>query len=476
MIGSRIERLHEFSRGLVMVRLNQKRFFCIAALFLFCFGLEIQKLAAQKPGDASVQKRLDQIADSYTADNAFTGSVLVARGDTVLLDRGYGKANLEQNILNNSHTKFRIGSLTKQFTAVLVLLLQQDGKLRIEDPVRNYLPDAPKSWDKITLVELLVHSSGIREIQDAPNFRSWAMSCHTHTEELALFKDRPLDFEPGTKNAYSNSNFLVLGAVIEKVTGKDYATLLQERIFKPLGMNESGADKDGLVLPRHAQGYNNENGRLVPAPSESMCIPWSAGSIYSTTSDLLRWERGLFGGKVLSPAALTTMTTPSKGLGVDVSTEDGATVIDHNGSIEGFVAHMAYLPESHTSVIVLANVFGGAPPAMGDQLVETMLGKTVILARERKAVPISDEALVKFAGTYAMSNGWTFVFSVRSHVLVLDAPGQTMPLLYQGVKAGHPRFYVALTNGEIEFVPDETGAMTTVFWHQRGGEQSGKRR
>ena len=299
------------------------------------------------------------------------GFVLVARGNEILRNKGYGKANLEQNIPNDPDTKFQIGSLTKQFTAALVLLLQQDAKLRIEDPVRKYLPDAPKSWDRITLTELLGHNSGIPEIQSDPRFRSWAMSPHTHAEEFALFKDRPLNFEPGSKNEYSNSNYLVLGAVIEKVTGEDYGTLLRNRIFKPLGMNDSGVDKDGLVLPKRAQGYNNNNGHLVPAPSESMIVPWSAGSIYSTANDLLRWERGLFGGKVLSAASLKTMTTPGKvshGFGVGVTTEDGMKLVEHNGAIEGFVAHLAYLPEPRIAVIVLSNVFGGAPPAMGNQL------------------------------------------------------------------------------------------------------------
>jgi CubicO group peptidase (beta-lactamase class C family) len=403
----------------------------------------------------------------------------VARGNEILLDKGYGKANLEQNIPNDPDTKFRIGSLTKQFTAALVLLLQQDGKLHIEDPVRKYLPDAPTSWDKITLTELLGHNSGIPEIQSDPRFRSWAMSPHTHAEELALFKDRPLNFEPGSKNEYSNSNYLVLGAVIEKVTGEDYGTLLRNRIFKPLAMNVSGVDKDGLVLPKRAQGYNNENGRLVPSPSESMSVPWSAGSIYSTANDLLRWERGLFGGKVLSQSSLKAMTTSGKvshGLGVGVSIEDGVKVVDHNGAIEGFVAHMAYVPESRIAVIVLSNVFGGAPPAMGNQLVETMLGKTVLLARERKAVPITSEDLARFVGTYSMSSGMTFTFTVKANALELDASGEIMPLLYQGIEAGHPRFYVAVTNGEIEFVPDLTGAMTTILWHQHENEQSGKRR
>jgi len=127
--------------------------------------------------------------------------------------------------------RFLVGNaqqIRKQFTAALVLLLQQDGKLRIEDPVRKYLPDAPKSWDKITLTELLGHNSGIPEIQSDPRFRSWAMSPHTHAEEFALFKDRPLNFEPGSKNEYSNPNYLVLGAVIEKVTGEDYGTLVTQ--------------------------------------------------------------------------------------------------------------------------------------------------------------------------------------------------------------------------------------------------------
>jgi hypothetical protein len=182
---------------------------------------------------------------------------------------------------------------------------------------------------------------------------------------------------------------------------------------------------------------------------------------------------------VLSAASLKEMTTPGKvshGLGVGVSMEDGVKVVDHNGAIEGFVAHMAYVPEPGITVIVLSNVFGGAPPAMGDQLVQTMLGKTVVLARERKAVPITNEDLARFAGTYSMSSGMTFTFSVKANALELDASGEIMPLLYQGIAAGHPRFYVAVTNGEIEFVPDPTGTMTTVLWHQHGNEQTGKRR
>ena len=142
------------------------------------------------------------------------------------------------------------------------------------------------------------------------------------------------------------------------------------------------------------------------------------------------------------------------------ATEDGMKVVDHNGAIEGFVAHLAYVPERRIAVIVLSNLFGGAPPAMGNQLVEATLGKTVVLARERKAVPISNEDLARFVGAYQMSSGTAFTFTIRGNSLELNAGGEMMSLLYQGMKAGHPNFYVAMTNGEIEFVPDSTWAPT----------------
>jgi hypothetical protein len=166
----------------------------------------------------------------------------------------------------------------------------------------------------------------------------------------------------------------------------------------------------------------------------------------------------------------------SHGFGVGVTTEDGMKLVEHNGAIEGFVAHLAYVPEPRIAVIVLSNVFGGAPPAMGNQLVDAMLGKTVVLARERKDVPISSEDLARFAGTYQMSSGMAFTFTIKGNSLKLNAGGEMMSLLYQGIQAGHPGFYVAMTNGEIEFVPDPSGAMTNVLWHQHGNEQTGKRR
>ncbi len=434
---------------------------------------------AQTTDNAAVKLRLAEVAKSYTADNAFMGTVLVAEGDHILLDQGYGMADLEWNIPNSPEAKFRLGSLTKQFTATLVLLLQQDGKLHIEDPVGKYLPDAPKSWEKITLANLLGHTSGIPNFTSDKEFGTWGMSKHTTAELIAFFRDKPLEFEPGSKFAYSNSNYEVLGAVIEKVSGENYGDLLRKRIFDPLAMHDTGLDTDELILPKRAQGYRPSQDGLVHARSESMTVPWAAGAIYSTTGDLLRWERALFGGKVLSDASLAAMTTPGKGdygLGLIVSQQNGVKVIQHGGGIEGFNTQLAYVPDRKITVVVLSNVNGSAPGAMGEQLLDVVMGKPVILPSERKPVPISKEELQKFTGVYDLAPAFALTVAVSGDSLTIQGTNQpALPAMYQGAAGGHPRFFIPKVNAEIEFLPDATGAIGSLVLHQ-GGDHPAKKR
>ena len=388
-------------------------------------------------------------------------------------------ADLEWNIPNSPDVKFRLGSLTKQFTATLILLLQQDGKLHIEDPVGKYLPDAPKTWDKITLANLLGHTSGIPNFTSDKDFGTWGMSKHTTAEEIAFFRDKPLDFEPGSKFAYSNSNYEVLGAVIEKVSGEKYGDLLRKRIFDPLGMHDTGLDTDELILPKRAQGYSPGKDGLVHARSESMTVPWAAGSIYSTTGDLLRWERALFGGKVLNDASLAAMTTAGKGdygLGLGVVQQSGVKVIQHGGGIEGFNTQLAYVPEGKITVVVLSNVNGAAPGAMGAQLLDVAMGRPVILASERKPVPITKEELQKFTGVYDLAPTFALTVAVSGDSLTIQGTNQpALPAMYQGAAGGHPRFFIPQVSAEIEFLPDSTGAISSLVLHQ-GGDHPAKKR
>ena len=452
----------------------------VALLASVCILAGTITSGAQEKDEAAAQGRLEQIASSYAPNNAFMGTVLVVEGDRVLLDKGYGMASLEWQVPNTPEAKFRLGSLTKQFTATLILLLQQDGKLNVNDPVSKYLADTPSTWANITLANLLGHTSGIQSFTGFKEFPTWSMSPHTPAEEIALFRDKPLDFEPGSKFVYSNSNFIVLGAVIEKVSGKKYADLLRERIFDPLGMKDSGLDSDELVLPKRASGYHPGGHGIEVARSESMSIPWSAGAIYSTTGDLLKWEHGLFGGKILNADLLKLMMTPGKGnygLGVFIENRDGVRIVSHGGGIEGFNTQLAYAPEKQIAVVVLSNVNGAAPDTMGGQLMDTVLGKPVVLASERKAVPITKEELAKFVGVYDLGPTFSLTIVISGDHLTGQGTGQpAIDMMYQGVKDGHPRFFIAQVGAEIEFVPDAEGAMTSLVLHQGGQNIPAKKR
>jgi len=324
--------------------------------------------AAQTTPDTG---RMEQIVQSYVSAKQFMGSVLVARGNDIVFDKGYGFADLEWDIPNSPTTKFRLGSITKQFTAASILLLEERGKLSVTDPVKKYMPDAPAAWDKITIFHLLTHTSGIPNFTSFPDYASKEPFPTTPEQLVARFRDKPLDFEPGEKFSYSNSGYVLLGYLVEKISGETYAKFVQENIFTPLGLKDSGYDSNAAIIPHRAQGYSPGPGGLVNAGYIDMTTPLSAGGLYSTTEDLLRWEQGLFGGKVLSAASLAKMTTPNKGdyaFGLAVHTSGGHKVIDHNGGIEGLNTVLKYFPEDKLTVIVLGNQNGGAPEAIGGAL------------------------------------------------------------------------------------------------------------
>lgn len=306
---------------------------------------------------------MEQVIRSATSNKQFMGAVLVARGGRIVLDKGYGLANLEWGIPNGPHVRFRVGSVTKQFTAVSILLLQERGKLRIEDPVRNYLPDAPAAWDGVTIFNLLTHTSGIPNFTDFADYAATEAIASSPQELVARFRDRPLDFQPGQQFKYSNSGYVLLGYLIERISGQRYADFVAQNLFEPLGMKDSGYDSNSTVIARRASGYAPGATSPVNAGYINMSIPFAAGALYSSTEDLLRWEQGLFGGRVLSKASVEKMLTPFKNdyaLGLKVHTVAGYKVIEHRGEIEGFSAFVAYYPQDELEVIVLANLSGPA--------------------------------------------------------------------------------------------------------------------
>jgi CubicO group peptidase (beta-lactamase class C family) len=324
--------------------------------------------------------KIDALLRQYQEYAQFNGSVLVADNGKVIFKKGYGDANKEWNIPNTPDTKFRLGSITKQFTATLVLQLVEEGKIRLDGKVADYLPEYPKPMgEKITIHHLLTHSSGIPNYTGFPNFRrELSKLTSAPADFIKVFWNLPLDFEPGSKFSYSNSGYFLLGVILEKVTGKSYARLLDEKIFKPLGMANSGYDVSGTVIPKRAAGYQKLGGKFINAELIDMSTPFSAGALYSTVEDLFLWDRALEGDKVLSskskalifePRIRTSISSGSLeryGYGWFIGNEpvgssgDSIFAISHGGSINGFNALIGRFPGTQ-SLIVLLNNTGSAP-------------------------------------------------------------------------------------------------------------------
>ncbi len=398
----------------------------------------------------------------------FMGSVLIAKGADVILSQGYGSANLEWSVPNSPTTKFRLGSVTKQFTAACVLLLEEKGKWNVNDPVKKYMPDAPPGWSQITIYNLLTHTSGIPNFTDFPDYKDSEAKATTPEQLVSRFRDKPLDFDPGTKWNYSNSGYVLLGYLIEKVSGQTYQQFLQENIFTPLGMKDSGLDSNSRIIPQHASGYSSGKDGPENAGFINMTIPFSAGSLYSTTLDLLKWEQGLFGGKVLSTKSLTEMTTPFKSnyaFGLEVSDANGRKKIDHGGGIEGFNTELAYYPEDQLTVIALANLNGGAPAEIATQLAAIIHGEKVVLASERKEITLPKEILQSYVGAYEVAPNVEMIVSlVGDHLETKLGDQPQFPIFAESTTS----FFLKIVDAQLEFSKDASGKVTGVTLHQNG--------
>lgn len=318
--------------------------------------------ASVGPAMAADAQTMDEFVQSFVKADQFMGTVLVAEGDKVLLNKGYGFANLEWGVPNTPNTRIRIGSITKHFTAVAILLLEQRRKLKTSNSVKKYLPDAPATWDAITIHNLVTHTSGIADPQNLPSFDPYALAKPAAVPEEAIpvaVKSLPLVFRPGERYEYSNTNYNLLAYIIARVSGGSYEAFIADNIFKPLGMNESGFDTWQQVLPRRASGYVPTATGLRNASFIDMTNTYGAGAIYSTVGDLYRWWQGLYGGQLLSSSSLKKMTTPEKdgyAYGTIVQDLKRGKVYQHSGGMEGFETVMGYWPTRKITVVVLANL------------------------------------------------------------------------------------------------------------------------
>ena len=336
-----------------------------AALALLC--LVAGQALAQAQGDKAA--KIDELMRTYAGYRQFNGAVLVADGGRVVFKKGYGLANMEWNIPVETDTKFRLGSITKQFTAMLVLQLVQEGKVKLDGRVTDYLPDYRKdTGSRVTVHQLLNHTSGIPSYTGLPNFfKDVSRTPYSVPDFVKTYASGDLEFEPGSKFAYNNSGYFLLGAIVERVTGKPYEQVLRERILDPVGMKNTGYDHFDTILPKRAAGYERTPGGYVNAPYLDMSLPYAAGSLYSTVEDLYLWDQALYNDRLLSPQLREVMFKPglnnyAYGWGVGKAplgpAGEPVEVVQHSGGINGFNTLLVRVP-SKRGLIVLLNNTGG---------------------------------------------------------------------------------------------------------------------
>ena len=300
-------------------------------------------------------------ADAYlsklTGQEEFGGAVLIATNGNVVFAKGYGLANREYDIANTTNTIFRLGSVTKQFTAMCILILQDEHKLNVTNLISRYLDDCPEAWRNITIHHLLTHTSGIPSFTDFPDNERFERLPTAVAANVQRFRDKPLDFEPGTQMRYSNSGYVLLGCIIEKVSGKSYEEFVTEKIFQPLGMKHTGYDHPAAILPNRAAGYAKNGTNMVNCVPYSMDLPYAAGGFYSTVGDMLIWDQALYSERLVSTKTLAAMFTEFKNqycygwIRDDVA---GRIVYQHSGAISGFSTYTMRFPKERVYIIVLS--------------------------------------------------------------------------------------------------------------------------
>lgn len=331
--------------------------------------------APSDPREAKLVLQLEHIADELFVKekDGIAGMVLhVARGNRTLISKAYGWADIASRRPLGTSNVFRIGSVTKQFTAAAVLRLVELGKLGMDDPLSRYVPEFPDPGRRVTVQQLLSHTSGIVSYTDLPWFATHRQGSLSPSELVALVGNEPLSFPPGTQFKYSNSGYWLLGLIVERASGERYADFLRDAVISRAGLASTRYCPDSQDYPSAALGYDRVDGRPAPAPSMSMSMPFAAGALCSTAADLVRWSQALRAGRVISADDSARMrqstllpdgARTNYGFGIGFDDSLGTPMEGHNGSIPGFMADLYYLPQHDIDIAVLVNTLvpGGFP-------------------------------------------------------------------------------------------------------------------
>lgn len=361
---------------------------------------------------ASISAQLDKIASSFYLANQPGATVIVSKEGKILLRKGYGLANIQAQETMRAEHVMRLGSITKQFTAVAILQLVDAGKIGLQDSITRYLPDFPESAKGVTIEHLLTHTSGIPSYTGKPGFMASASKDLSVQEMIDTFKNDALEFEPGTEWKYNNSGYFLLGAIIEKVSGETYANYLAQHVFTPLGMQHTAYENYERAPQIKAFGYSKDADTFEAATKISMTQPYAAGALCSTVDDLAKWDAAIQAGKLLKADSWRRALTPyilkngqstNYAYGWGVGQFEGRQMYSHGGGIPGFSTFALSMPKEHLYVAVLTNADGGLaqPEMVATRLAASAIGKPI---PDFKAIHLDQKALDRFVGVYRIDD------------------------------------------------------------------------
>jgi CubicO group peptidase (beta-lactamase class C family) len=395
-------------------------------------------------------------------------SVLVARDGKIIYKKAFGYQNIGQKTMATPETKFRIGSITKQFTASAILRLQEEGKLQITDKLSKYLPDFPRG-DEVTIHHLLTHTSGIHSYTGKSDFMDKVTAPISTSDLISYFKNDPYDFNPGDEFRYNNSGYFLLGYIIEKVSGKSYPQYLKDNFFTPLQMTNTGVHEASLKLEHEATGYEKSGAGFKPSANWNMTWAGGAGALYSTVEDLYKWNEAVFNGKVLKPESMKAAFTPVKlnngqapsgtsyGYGWFLGDFRGEQIIQHGGGLHGFISQLSRYPKENLTVVILTNI---APPEVNmdaNPIAEFYLYDKMDAqpSYSVKASPVVD--VKNYEGRYDFGNGAVMTFTSENNNLFAQLTGQPK---FPVFGAAPDEFIWKVVEARIKFTRDENGNVT----------------
>lgn len=429
----------------------------------------MSKLSSPSPLAASVDAT---IAPFYKADGPGATVIVTLDGKTVFR-RAYGMASIAKQQPMTPETTFRLGSISKQFTAVSILMLVEDGKLSVSDKIMRFLPDYPTQGRHITVEHLLTHSSGIVSFTGKEDFDANITRELTVGQMIDSFKDDPLEFAPGTAFNYNNSGYYLLGALIETLSGMSYAKFVEQNIFVPLGMHSTCYEGFELSPQRMAAGHTYSSGAFVPCDAMSMSQVYAAGALVSNVDDMARWEDAIASGKLISLANWTKAFTPYRladgsscayGYGWEIGALQQRPMLAHGGGINGFMTFALRLPEDKIFVAVLSNADFGIvdPEYIAQKIGAIAIGEPLVDFEEIK---LDAGSLDAYVGMYAINAAEQRTFWRDADQLLMQRTGGDVTAVHAHSANG---FFIKNTLFHMEFVREAAGTVAKVVFYQHG--------